>query len=129
MSGAYPGLRFVASRFAITAVLAFIGGRGDRFASQTLCKLHDCRFYPRAVAIMRNDLDVKFEPSVEGGRCAVAGPIHKEGSIRHAFPYPAQKPLVDFHLPFVRLLPITLQRNLFFLGCRLVVDDMELTLF
>lgn len=76
---------------------------------QAFMDLADGFLYPGIVAVISYEGDVKFQLSVKSFSVSLAVAIDKVAGARNFIAVPAKKPLINFHLSFVAVLPILIK--------------------
>ena len=87
----------------ISAVFTARCSFGHLFCNQTFMRFYNRFFHPNIASRIRQNLHIKFKLAVEGLNVSLPVYINKIASVRNLKTILAQKPLINFHLPLVRL--------------------------
>src|SRR3989339_1839444 len=82
-------------------------------------------FYPAVIALIRNDLDVKFYLFIKGFFINHAVAINKIGCTGNLKAVFSEQPLINFNLPLVTVLPFSVEINLPAFGSGFIIDNKQ----
>src|SRR5258708_6076539 len=121
------GLQFPTGKFTVAAVITlFIRGR-NFFTIERLFDIEKRPFHPRIITLVwyERDLENKFAVKSFFGATRVA--VYEISGRRNGEAVLAEKPLIYFHLPFVPIVPIFVERfYLLVFTRRFVIHDDQI---
>jgi hypothetical protein len=90
-----------------------------------MVKLDNRFLYPVIISLVVEQMEIEKKLAIESILSFVGVDVHEVTSVKNGKTVTAKKPLVDLHLPFIRILPFIIEGNLTLAARCLVIDDDE----